>query len=162
MDAQPLQTDILEVDVQTLGQQSTNWLIGRIAWLFGAGLIGLGLFLAWGAEKEVLLHTWEAICQIDSRWPGIESDRLRLRLLDFAAHPSARAPLALPVQATSDGTQSHRRGYSRVCSHYWSLCHLGDWAAIRLGGSGCEQCLFGGCLWSSGYRLGLWPTEYLQ
>ena len=62
-DAQPPQTDILEVDVQTLGQQSTNWLIGRIAWLIGAGLIGLGLLLAWGAEKEVLLHTWEAIRQ---------------------------------------------------------------------------------------------------
>jgi hypothetical protein len=26
----------------------------------------------------------------------------------------------------------------------------------------CKQCFFGGCLWSSGYRLGLWPTEYLQ
>ena len=63
LDAQPLQTDILEVDVQNLGQQSTNWLIGRIAWLFGAGLIGLGLLLAWGAEKEVLLHTCEAIRQ---------------------------------------------------------------------------------------------------
>ena len=62
-DAQPLQTEILEVDVQTLGQQPTNWLIGRIAWLIGAGLIGLGLLLAWGAEKEVLLHTWEAIRQ---------------------------------------------------------------------------------------------------
>ena len=62
-DVQPPQTDILEVDVQTLGQQSTNWLIGRIAWLIGAGLIGLGLLLAWGAEKEVLLHTWEAIRQ---------------------------------------------------------------------------------------------------
>ena len=63
LDAQPLQTEILEVDVQNLGQQSTNWLIGRIAWLFGAGLIGLGLLLAWGAEKEVLLHTCEAIRQ---------------------------------------------------------------------------------------------------
>ena len=26
----------------------------------------------------------------------------------------------------------------------------------------CKQCFFGGCLWSSGYRLGLWPTKYLQ
>ena len=31
--------------------------------MIGVGLVGLGLLLAWGAEKEVLLHTWEAIRQ---------------------------------------------------------------------------------------------------
>jgi small-conductance mechanosensitive channel len=61
--AKPIQTDLLEVDAQTMGQQSTNWLIGRIAWLVGAGLIGLGLLLAWGAEKEVFLRTWEVFHQ---------------------------------------------------------------------------------------------------
>ena len=44
------------------GQQSTNLADWKNCLLIGAGLL-LGLLLAWGAEKEVLLHTWEAIRQ---------------------------------------------------------------------------------------------------
>ncbi|HCV85182.1 MAG TPA: hypothetical protein DGB85_01140 [Deltaproteobacteria bacterium] len=90
---------------------------------------------------------------IDSKWPRI-SDRLCRRLLDFADHPSVCTPLALPVQATSDGTQSHRRGYSRICSHYWSLCHLGDWAAIRLGALGVNSASLAVAFEAVGIGLG--------
>ena len=40
-------------------------------------MIGLGLLLAWGAEKEVLLHTWEAIRQ------PLTVGGLELSLIDF-------------------------------------------------------------------------------
>ncbi len=76
MDAQPLQTDILEVDVQTLGQQSTNWLIGRIAWLFGAGLIGLGLFWPGVLRKKYS-------CTLGKRFVKLTVGGLELSLIGF-------------------------------------------------------------------------------